>query len=445
MTDAYKQLVFSILEFLQDVSNGPLKIEGLDTESLEVATQCLSSTFDVDLNNEDHKKYSIRPLTLPGVFALGLAGKEQLSNALAQQLSGLTTASPASSPSVAPANPPVSAPMDPLLEAEFNSFVAKLHEKNYFGNSQPGTPEYQARLEKAKAGFLSKAQQSKQDVTEQAEKLKNEGNTLLPTNPTKACELYTKAIELNPNNAIYYCNRAAALCKLGKYEEAVKDGLMSQQKDPNYSKAWGRLGFAYLALNKLEEAEKNYLQALKLDPNNPTYQDALEEIGNRRAGSSGTPSAGSAPGAGSVPGAGNFDFASLLNNPMLRQMGQQFAQQAQQGQPASTPAGASPGGAFPRGTSPGGGFPGGGFPAGGMPGGGIPGAGIPGGAGGGNPLAGLENMDFGSLMNNPNIMNMASSLMQNPEFSQMAQNLMANPDALNQMMGAFMPPGAGKK
>jgi len=106
------------------------------------------------------------------VFALGLAGKEQLSNALAQQLGGLSTSSPAASPATPVASASTtttSAPLgnrfrlstelrkslisgcaDPELEAEFSTFVAKLSEKNYFGGAEPGSEEYKIRLEKAK-------------------------------------------------------------------------------------------------------------------------------------------------------------------------------------------------------------------------------------------------------------------------------------------------------
>ncbi len=53
------------------------------SESLEVAIQCLSDSFTVSLSNEEDKKqFSIQPLTLPSVFALGLARKEQIESAI---------------------------------------------------------------------------------------------------------------------------------------------------------------------------------------------------------------------------------------------------------------------------------------------------------------------------------------------------------------------------
>lgn len=35
--------------------------------------------------------------------------------------------------------------------------------------------------------------------------------------------MYTKAIDLDPNNAVYFCNRAAAFSKLDKSLEAIED------------------------------------------------------------------------------------------------------------------------------------------------------------------------------------------------------------------------------
>jgi hypothetical protein len=49
---------------------------------------------------------------------------------------------------------------------------------------------------------------SPQERNERAEKFKAEGNQQLQEKQyTKAIESYTKAIEMNPENAIYYANR----------------------------------------------------------------------------------------------------------------------------------------------------------------------------------------------------------------------------------------------
>uniref|UniRef100_A0A8C5UAN2 Small glutamine rich tetratricopeptide repeat containing alpha n=1 Tax=Malurus cyaneus samueli TaxID=2593467 RepID=A0A8C5UAN2_9PASS len=64
---------------------------------------------------------------------------------------------------------------------------------------------------------------SEDDVAE-AERLKTEGNDQMKAeNFEAAVSFYGKAIELNPANAVYFCNRAAAYSKLGNYAGAVRD------------------------------------------------------------------------------------------------------------------------------------------------------------------------------------------------------------------------------
>ncbi|NWU35016.1 SGTA protein, partial [Hylia prasina] len=83
---------------------------------------------------------------------------------------------------------------------------------------------------------------SEDDVAE-AERLKTEGNDQMKAeNFEAAVSFYGKAIELNPANAVYFCNRAAAYSKLGNYAGAVRDCERAIGIDPSYSKAYGRMG-----------------------------------------------------------------------------------------------------------------------------------------------------------------------------------------------------------
>ena len=53
----------------------------------------------------------------------------------------------------------------------------------------------------------------------------------------QAIELYTQAIDLNNQNAIYWANRAFAHTKLEEYGSAVQDASEAIEIDPKYSKA----------------------------------------------------------------------------------------------------------------------------------------------------------------------------------------------------------------
>lgn len=51
-----------------------------------------------------------------------------------------------------------------------------------------------------------------------------------------AVSLYTKAVELDPQNAVYYANRAFAHIKLEEYGSAVADASKAIEVDSTYAK-----------------------------------------------------------------------------------------------------------------------------------------------------------------------------------------------------------------
>lgn len=261
------------------------------------------------------------------------------------------------------------------------------------------------------------------DEEHQANSLKDEGNELMKQNKyEEAIEKYSEAIDVVPG-ATYYCNRAAAFSKLSQHENAVKDANSALQLDPGYSKAYARMGFAYLNMSKLKEAEESYSNALRLDPNNQSYKDNVEAVREKiNAGPNITPTVGGdgipgmPPGmAGMPPGMPNLagmDFSQILNNPAFMNMAQQFM-----ADPNMQQAFAQMADQF--------------MTAGGIPGapgaGGMPGAAPEGpGAGGGIP----ENFDVQAMMNNPALREMAESFE--------AQN----PDMMDQLRRQFRPPGS---
>ncbi|XP_070599129.1 small glutamine-rich tetratricopeptide repeat-containing protein alpha [Erythrolamprus reginae] len=150
---------------------------------------------------------------------------------------------------------------------------------------------------------------SEEEVAE-AERLKTEGNERMKEeNFQSAVAFYGRAIELNPSNAVYYCNRAAAYSKLGNYAGAVRDCERAIRIDPKYSKAYGRMGLALSSLNKLSEAVFYYQKALELDPENETYKSNLK-VTEQKMKEVPSPTGS----------AGGFDLAGLLNNPGFRSM-----------------------------------------------------------------------------------------------------------------------------
>uniref|UniRef100_A0A2A4K2K7 SGTA homodimerisation domain-containing protein n=1 Tax=Heliothis virescens TaxID=7102 RepID=A0A2A4K2K7_HELVI len=103
----------------------------------------------------------------------------------------------------------------------------------------------------------------------EAEKLKNEGNEFMKSDRHReALDKYTRAIELDPSNPVYFCNRAAAHFKLGENEAAVADCTAALGLQPDYGKAHSRLGLALTALERHREARAAYARAAQLEPDN---------------------------------------------------------------------------------------------------------------------------------------------------------------------------------
>ncbi|XP_003424668.1 small glutamine-rich tetratricopeptide repeat-containing protein alpha [Nasonia vitripennis] len=159
------------------------------------------------------------------------------------------------------------------------------------------------------------------DAKAEAERLKNEGNALMKNEKYhEALANYSKAIELDSQNAVYYCNRAAVYSKIGNHHHAIKDCNTALEFDPSYSKAYGRLGLAYTSLNKYKEAKENYRKALELEPDNESLKNNLQ-IAEEKLIQNSNESAldGHAPSNNS-----NMDLSSLLSNPALMNMARQM-------------------------------------------------------------------------------------------------------------------------
>ena len=72
---------------------------------------------------------------------------------------------------------------------------------------------------------------------QEAEDAKNTGNTYYKQKDYfKAINFYTNAINLMPDKAAYYGNRAAAYMMVNNFPNALDDSVRSVEKDPNFFK-----------------------------------------------------------------------------------------------------------------------------------------------------------------------------------------------------------------
>jgi len=98
-----------------------------------------------------------------------------------------------------------------------------------------------------------------------ANKRKLEGNSALASGRVgDAIQAYSAAIALNPFDAVFWTNRAAAQANLSNWEQARTDAEQAVKLDANYPKAHYRLGQALLNLNRAEEAVSSFERAIEL-------------------------------------------------------------------------------------------------------------------------------------------------------------------------------------
>ncbi|KAH0795374.1 small glutamine-rich tetratricopeptide repeat-containing protein beta [Histomonas meleagridis] len=147
--------------------------------------------------------------------------------------------------------------------------------------------------------------------TEKANALKLEGNDLLRAGKfQEAISKYTEAIDVDPTQSAYYCNRAAVYSKINQHEKAITDCEKAIQLTPDYATAYSRLGYAYYSMGQTEKAREAYKRGLRACPNNQNLKDNLESLG---------------PEIPNPQPQGGQDFLSgLMNNPMFAQLGQKL-------------------------------------------------------------------------------------------------------------------------
>jgi len=154
---------------------------------------------------------------------------------------------------------------------------------------------------------------------EKAEQFKLEGNGFMKQQKfDDAIQSYNKAIEIDPKNAVFYCNRAAAQTGKEAFDRALTDCRKALEIDPDYSKAYSRMGLTYSKMEAYDSAVECYEKALKLDPENTGYKNNLEIAQKKSATPPMAGFPGGFPGMPNMPGMGNM--AEMMSNPQFMQM-----------------------------------------------------------------------------------------------------------------------------
>lgn len=119
-------------------------------------------------------------------------------------------------------------------------------------------------------------------LVEKALKEKEKGNAeFYNGNLQGALQFYSRAIKLNPDEGLFFSNRALVYLKLRRYEEAVTDCTASLFRGPSI-KAFARRAAALDALGLHHGAMLDHRQALSFEPKNPdcvlAYKACLEAL-----------------------------------------------------------------------------------------------------------------------------------------------------------------------
>ena len=103
-------------------------------------------------------------------------------------------------------------------------------------------------------------------------------NSIKYGNFPEAIQLYSKAIELLPANAILHANRSMCHCTMGSSEPAVSDAEKATELDPSYAKGFYRLGSALFLAGKYAEAKEGLEKGLNLVPNDKDMTAKLKAV-----------------------------------------------------------------------------------------------------------------------------------------------------------------------
>jgi tetratricopeptide (TPR) repeat protein len=94
----------------------------------------------------------------------------------------------------------------------------------------------------------------------------------------EALEVFSQAVREEPNNAIAYVDRGVLLSVIGRYDESVADYTRALEIDSSDSVAYNNRGIAYLKLGKSDEALADIEHALRLNPGNAHFRDNQHRI-----------------------------------------------------------------------------------------------------------------------------------------------------------------------
>ena len=112
------------------------------------------------------------------------------------------------------------------------------------------------------------------------EEIKNRAKSILGStkNYKEAMQLYSKAIEVSPEDALLYGNRSMCHLSMNNTNAALDDANKSLALDPSYAKGYYRKAMAYMELKDYANAYAALEENLKLVPTDKGVQSMLAKV-----------------------------------------------------------------------------------------------------------------------------------------------------------------------
>ncbi|KAJ3343379.1 TOM (translocase of outer membrane) complex component [Gonapodya sp. JEL0774] len=158
------------------------------------------------------------------------------------------------------------------------------------GSSTDTTPSIAPAAGTTSGLATANAKLTPAEKADRSKAAKNRGNKLYEQKRYKeAVEAYTEAIEYNPDDSVFYSNRAACFMNLSKLDECIQDCTAALRLNPSYVKSLYRRGTAYERKNELYQSLVDYtatciMEEFKKDETVKTTDRVLRDLAKVKAG-----------------------------------------------------------------------------------------------------------------------------------------------------------------
>lgn len=137
---------------------------------------------------------------------------------------------------------------------------------------------FQSNLGGVHNDVLSACPEGEDSKIRLVEEIKNRAKCSIGVrNYPEAIELYNKAIEISPNDAVLKANRSMCHLNMGASANALNDAVDAIELDKNYAKGYYRKGAAQLAMKDYAGAVESFSAGLMLVPNDKDLKQQLDK------------------------------------------------------------------------------------------------------------------------------------------------------------------------